>query len=168
MEAKGIFKKTELGRAEVEGRQMELSQHERRILILVNGDKDVDALSRLSLCENSGEILIALLEKGLVEPVETAQTAASASSAGAADAQPAPEMGAREFLVNTLNTMANRVRVKGLVQEIGSVEDIDGLKELINSWYQAISDTPAGMYQADNLKKQLQELIAWEEVHGLR
>ena len=83
-------------------------------------------------------------------------------------AQPAPETGARDFLINTLQALANRVRVKGLVQEIDAVDDIEGLKGLVNSWYQAISDSPAGMYEADNLKNQLQELIAWEEVHGLR
>jgi hypothetical protein len=58
-----------------------------------------------------------------------------------------------------LLTFANRVRVGKLIEQIQSADDIDSLKELIKPWYQAISDTPGGMYQADDLRDEVRKLL---------
>jgi len=58
-----------------------------------------------------------------------------------------------------LLTFANRVRVGKLIEQIQSAEDIESLKELIKPWYQAISDTPGGMYQADDLRDEVRKLL---------
>jgi hypothetical protein len=168
MEYNGIFQKTEAGRAEIEARQLGLTQQERRVLILVNGKNDSTALARLSLCENSIDLLQSLVEKGLAEPIASPVPDAKAAVQGDTGIPSEPEIGARDFLCNTLQTLANRVRVKALVTEIRMVEDIDSLKGLVQSWYQAISDSPAGMYEADKLRDQLRQLIAYEEANGLR
>ena len=71
-------------------------------------------------------------------------------------------------MCNTLLTFANRVRVGQLIEQIKAVEDIDGLRDLVKPWYRAISETPGGMYQADDLKQEVGQMIDDEEVVGLR
>jgi hypothetical protein len=177
MKASEIFHKTAKGQSEVETRANALSVKERRVLILVNGENNAAKLKQLSLCENIVEILDTLLSGGFISQ-DTATTPraefeAEADSASGTDitdtTETTPhEVSAREFMCNTLLTFANRVRVSGLIEEINGVEDIEGLKEKIKPWYHAISETPGGMYQADDLRKEVQAMIADEEISGLR
>ena len=167
MDTTEIFAKTSSGQAEINARDQQLSMLERRVLILVNGDKDVASLARLSLCEAVAEILQGLLDRGLIERVEIAR-ARQPDEAPEAQSGDEGEIGARDFLCNTLLTYGNRVRVGKLVEKIKAVEDIDGLKTLIDTWYQAISETPEGMYQVDKLKEALLKLVSAEEASGLR
>lgn len=187
MKASEIFHKTAKGQTEVETRTDALTIKDRRVLILVNGENNAARLKQLSLCENIVEILQTLLEGGFIkqdatnapqaefEP-ETSQ-AASASEADTTETNTTEtnttetsthEVSAREFMCNTLLTFANRVRVAKLIEEINNVEDIEGLKNMVKPWYHAISETPGGMYQADDLRKEVQNLIADEDVTGLR
>jgi hypothetical protein len=169
-----IFQKTQAGRSEIEANQLELTQHQRRILILVNGKNNSAALSKMSLCEDADEILEFLLSKSLVEFVESTQAEAAAppekSQSAVAQSQENAEdqIGTREFLCNTLRTYGNRVRIAKLVQEINAVESVDNLKQLVNPWYREISDSPSGMYDADNLKKRALQMLELEESSGLR
>jgi hypothetical protein len=175
-----IFQKTQAGRSEVEANQLELTQHQRRILILVNGKNDGAALSKMSLCKEADEILEFLLDKDLIELVQVSQSqAAMAPEKSQAPEKPQPaaaqpqktaeeEIGAREFLCNTLKTYGNQVRITKLLQEINAVESVDNLKQLVNAWYREISESPSGMYDADNLKKRALQMLALEEASGLR
>ncbi len=79
-----------------------------------------------------------------------------------------PEIGARDFMCNTLLTFVNRVRVSKLIDDIKAVEDIDTLKNIVKQWYQAIAETPGGMYQADDLGTEVLEMIQNEDVIGLQ
>ena len=169
-----IFQKTQAGRSEIEANQFELTQHQRRILILVNGKKDSAALSKMSLCKDTDDILEFLHSKSLVELFETTQTEAAAiseiSQPPVAQPQETAEeqIGAREFLCNTLRTYGNQVRIAKLLQEISATESVDNLKPLVNVWYREISESPSGMYDADNLKKRALQMLAQEESSGLR
>ena len=71
-------------------------------------------------------------------------------------------------MCNTLLTFANRVRVGKLIEQIKAVEDIDSLKTQVKPWYQAISETPGGMYQADDLRQEVMQMINNEEIVGLQ
>lgn len=73
-----IFQKTQAGRSEIGTNQLGLTQHQRRILILVNGNNDSAALSKMSLCKDADEILEFLLSKSLVEIVEATLAEAAA------------------------------------------------------------------------------------------
>lgn len=180
MKASEIFRKTAKGQSEVETRANALSVKERRVLILVNGENNAAKLKQLSLCENIVEILDTLLSGGFIaqdtttaSPTEFEPETAQAKSASETDPTEITEttdheISAREFMCNTLLTFANRVRVAKLIEEINTVEDIDGLKEKIKPWYHAISETPGGMYQADDLRSEVQKMIADEEISGLR
>ncbi len=170
MKASEIFRKTSKGTSEVESRTDALSVKERRVLILVNGENNAATLRDLSLCDNIVEILENLLSGGFIERLGAAAAQASASFEEEApeEKQDAHDVGAREFMCNTLLTFANRVRVAKLVEEINGVEDVEALKALVKPWYMAISETPGGMYQADDLRKEVNEMLAEEEVSGLR
>lgn len=182
MKASEIFQKTAKGQTEVESRSDALSMKERRVLILVNGENNAAKLKQLSLCENIVEILQVLLDGGFIAPdtssapqtefePETPQVAtASDVDTTEVDTTEANdhEVGAREFMCNTLLTFANRVRVAKLIEEINGVEDVENLKDMVKPWYHAISETPGGMYQADDLRNEVQRLIGAEEAGGLR
>ncbi len=177
MKASEIFHKTAKGQSEVETRANALSVKERRVLILVNGENNAAKLKQLSLCENIVEILDTLLSGGFIAqdtttapPTEFEPETPQAESASETDTTETTghEISAREFMCNTLLTFANRVRVAKLIEEINAVEDVDGLKEKIKPWYHAISETPGGMYQADDLRNEVQKMIADEEISGLR
>ena len=164
MNYKDIFQKTGAGQAEIEANSSTLDMIERRVLILVNGQKDVETLEKFSLCENIGEVVDSLVSKGMIEmaqvaPVAPAAAPATAAPAPVASGGGAPVTGAQEFMVNTLLTFANRVRVSKLIDQIESTQDTDSVKTMVKPWYQAISETPGGMYQADDLKKEVLEMI---------
>ena len=180
MQASEIFSKTSKGQSEIESKSQDLSLKERRVLILVNGENNTARLKQLSLCENIGEILDNLLRLGFIEQRDGAGSSASdvdatepnieidATVPNVQDESGATELGAREFMCNTLLTFANRVRVGNLVEEINAAEDVTSLKDLVKPWYHAISETPGGMYQADDLRKDLRQMIEREEIDGLR
>lgn len=153
-----IFHKTTKGQSEIESRSHGLSMQQRRVLILVNGSNDTAELKRMSLCENVVEILDALLAGDFIDTRDSGATT-QLDYGSAQGASSATDVEASEFMCNTLLTFANRVRVGKLIEQIQSAKDIDALKELIKPWYQAISDTPGGMYQADDLRDEVRKLI---------
>ena len=175
MQASEIFSKTSKGQTEIEHKSNDLSLKERRVLILVNGENNTARLRQLSLCENIAEILDNLLRLGFIEQLGGASASVSAAASSAApepaakeEPDAASEIGAREFMNNTLLTFANRVRVSKLIEEINAVQDVATLKDLVKPWYHAISETPGGMYQVDDLRKDLNQMIEDEEINGLR
>jgi hypothetical protein len=155
-----IHHKTTKGQSEIESRARGLSMQQRRVLILVNGSNDTAELKRMSLCENVAEILEMLLAGDFIDTSSSSTTAVAAQDYGTGqDATSPTDIKASEFMCNTLLTFANRMRVAKLIEQIQSTEDIDGLKELIKPWYQAILDTPGGMYQADDLRDEVRKLL---------
>ena len=167
MKASEIFHKTAKGQTEVETRTNALSMKQRRVLILVNGENNAATLKQLSLCDNIVEILQTLLDGGFIR-LDGASVTQTDVTQAVQETVSAVEVSAREFMCNTLLTFANRVRVAKLIEEINAVEDIDALKDMIKPWYRAISETPGGMYQADDLRNEVQKIIADEEVVGVR
>lgn len=167
MKASEIFHKTAKGQSEVATRANALSVKERRVLILVNGENTAAKLKQLSLCENIVEILETLIDGGFIQH-EDMTDSSTYDRTQPNQPESATDVSAREFMCNTLLTFANRVRVAKLIEEINAAGDIENLKELVKPWYQAISETPGGMYQADDLRNEVQKLIADEEVVGMR
>ncbi len=62
-------------------------------------------------------------------------------------------------MCNTLSTSGYRVRVGGLIKQIGECGGGDALRALVDPWYEALAETPGGIYQADDLKKAVLALI---------
>ncbi|MDJ0776660.1 MAG: hypothetical protein QNJ85_02275 [Gammaproteobacteria bacterium] len=163
MQTSDTFSKTPRGQSEIDHRTGALSMKERRVLILVNGHNDAATLAQLSLCDNIEDILHNLLRLEFIQPVAHAVNPAGTGGGASMDSQPADaeadEADPREFMCNTLLTFGNRVRVAALVEQIYATDDLAALQGLVKSWYAAISETPGGMYQADDLRKDLQKML---------
>ena len=154
MNAGETFRKTPKGQSEIETRSRALSMKERRVLILVNGQNDLAKLKDFSLCEDISEIVKRLLDLGFIE--STGKSRQPSSTVGET---PQEDIGARELMINTLLTFGNRVRVAGLIEEINARENADDLADMVKPWYDAIAETPGGMYQVDDLRKEVLALI---------
>lgn len=158
------YDKTVNGKNEVTDNAAGLSMMERRVLILVNGENEVEKLAKLSLCDDIDATLDRLLELGLIQVAETtlveiAPQAAPEKAAAADDVT----VTARDLMCNTLQTFGNKVKIAGLHQTISEINDPEALKDLVKPWYQALSETPGGMYQADDLRKEVLELLQRED-----
>ncbi len=163
------YDKTVNGKNEVTDNAAGLSMMERRVLILVNGENEVEKLAKLSLCDDIDATLDRLLELGLIQVAETtlveiAPQAAPEKAAAAADVTVTEiTVTARDLMCNTLQTFGNKVKIAGLHQTISEINDLEALKDLVKPWYQALSETPGGMYQADDLRKEVLELLQRED-----
>ena len=166
MKSSDIFHKTAKGQAEIETKTNALTVKQRRVLILVNGQNNAATLREYSLCDNIAEILGTLLGRGFIDHGDT--TGAKYDRAAKEGPTTEINLGAREFMCNTLLTFANRVRVGKLIDEINAAENVDSLKDLVKPWYRALSDTPGGMYQADDLRKELLQMLQNEDIGGLQ
>jgi hypothetical protein len=99
---------------------------ERRVLILVNGENEVEKLAKLSLCDDIDATLDRLLELGLIQVAETtlveiAPQAAPEKAAAADDVT----VTARDLMCNTLQTFGNKVKIAGLHQTISEINDLE-------------------------------------------
>jgi hypothetical protein len=194
MKASDIFQKTASGLSEIGNRGDALTAKQRRVLILVNGKNDTSTLKKLSLCNNIAEILDTLLRQGFIdrqgggtaydyapdttlpqvpEAYDYAPDTTLPQVPEAYDYAPdttlpqVPEAGARELMCSTLMIFSNRDSVGELIEQINAVEDIDSLKELIRPWHQAMTETPSGTCQADELRQEVLQMIQDEEINGL-
>jgi len=160
MELDSIYQKTPQGTSEMNNQGSTLSVMERRVLILINGKKDVQTLEKQSLCKEVDRVIKKLIDLQFIElPATDKKPEASVATKDSTQDRTAEEPDAREFMVNTLLTFSNRVRTKGLIEDINNALDMEQLKQQIQPWYRAISETPNGMYQADDLKTRIQEMI---------
>ena len=170
MNTNDMYDKTSTGQREVNENASGLSMMERRVLILVNGENDVEKLAKLSLCEDIEAVVDRLLELEMVEVTEPTHVETEAPAEAANDASSSNDetdvhtISAREFMCNTLNTFGNHVRVAPLHMQIAKTTDLEALRQLLKPWYQSISETPGGMYQADDLRKEVLEMLHREEV----
>ncbi|NDP39697.1 MAG: hypothetical protein GZ093_13250 [Rhodoferax sp.] len=87
-----IFGKTEAGRAEMAGRSYKLSALQRRVLILVDGQKTVNALGAFVRVGELDAVLDHLLHEGLIEStvISTSLQAPAAPGFSAAELTQAP------------------------------------------------------------------------------
>jgi len=164
-----IYDKTENGKKEITDSAAGLSMMERRVLILVNGEKEVDKLAKLSLCDDIDTTIDRLLELGLIE-VEETTVVEIAAQAAPGDTTTDNEVTvtevtvtARELMCNTLQTFGNKIKIADLHSTIAETNDPGALKSLVKPWYHALSETPGGMYQADDLRKEVLDLMQREE-----
>lgn len=163
-----IYDKTETGKQEINDNAAGLSMMERRVLILVNGENENDKLARLSLCDDLAGTIDRLLELGLIEVAESTVVEVPAQAAPEVMAEDDTEadeviVAARDLMCSTLQTFGNKVKIAGLHNSIAETGDLAALKDLVDPWYHALSETPGGMYQADDLRQEVLDLMQREE-----
>lgn len=161
-----MYDKTSNGQQEVSANAAGLSMMERRVLILVNGQHDSDRLAKLSMCDDIDGVVNRLVELEFIETAEPNQVEVENIAPATDDVTQveAQAITAREFMCNTLQTFGNQMRIAKLYNQISDCTDLVSLKHLVKPWYESISDTPGGMYQADDLRKDLLELLHDEEL----
>jgi hypothetical protein len=162
-----IYDKTDTGKKEITDSAAGLSMMQRRVLILINGENEVEKLAKLSLCDEIDATIDHLLELGLIEVPEPtvveipAQAAPENAPVAAGDEV---TVTARDLMCNTLQTFGNKIKITDLHDTIAETSDLEALKDLVKPWYHALSETPGGMYQADDLRKEVLDLMNREEV----
>lgn len=97
-----LFSKTEAGRAEMAGRSRNLSALQRRVLILVDGQKTVNALGAFVRVGELDAVIDHLLHEGLIESTAISdslqQPAAPGFSAAELAEAPRPATNPQEFV----------------------------------------------------------------------
>ena len=163
MEHDSIYKKTPLGVSEMNNRDSTLSVMERRVLIVIDGIKDIKSVEKLSISKEIDENIESLINLKFIEPMTVEVTSTklptSASEWSDNEVSVVEGTGIKDLMINTLLTFSNRVRTRDLINEINSTETLGEVKQMIQPWYTAISETPNGMYEADNLKSRVLEMV---------
>jgi hypothetical protein len=67
MSNNSLFSKTSKGQVELDTRSGALNMRQRRVLILIDGERNPEALQRRSLCDAIDTMLTSLLDKGMIE-----------------------------------------------------------------------------------------------------
>lgn len=157
------FVKTARGQEELTTRSGRLGARARRLLILADGQRTLDELTRLSGDENAAATLQELEDGGFLEHVAAAPPAGATPNAvqalvgapgGAKDLQMA-----RDFMMNTLRTFNGPYAKLDLVKRIHASRREEELRELFDEWLQAITETTMGRKRADELSERLLKVM---------
>lgn len=75
----GVYARTEAGAAEIKARALELTRAQRNLLIVIDGKSAIGSFARIAGCapEQMGDLLLPLVEHGLVAPVADASNRAT-------------------------------------------------------------------------------------------
>lgn len=162
------YLKTAKGQEEINSRTHGLGLRARRVLILVDGERDTDVLAAMSGAPDVEDVLTVLVEGGFIEASVAPQAAATASAA-VVEPIPAPKGAgasaekvkmARDFMMNTLRTFHGPYGKLDLVKRIHSSNAEDELHGLFDEWLVSITETSIGRKRADELSARLRGVLA--------
>ena len=177
MQAQDVFHKTAKGQLEIDQKAADLSMRERRVLILINGQRTAGQVRQMSMVENFSEVVDKLRAQGFIgieggapqsvpAPFEPAKSA-TVIDFPEPEETPSNRVDPRVFMTSSLLRFANRIRVKDLLAQIENASDTQNLKALVKPWYNEIAESPTGIFEADDLKTTLLDLLLEEEVEGV-
>lgn len=166
-----VFHKTAKGVEEMEKRCHGLSPKVRRVLIMVDGKRSVDALRDMALSDDLSHVLGALEEDGFIE---VASIATAAGMVPAPDgplpsitsfrdepppADPMRLQMSRNFMSNTVNAFAGSLGNSSLLERIAAAGSLADLRVCFPEWYQSIVMSRDGRREAERLRAKLLETI---------
>ncbi len=157
--------KTDKGHREISERSGGLGLRARRLLILIDGQRDAEELGRLAGDSQVEETLRTLAEAGFVEtlaapaPTVAAPAAQSAPPPAARSGRQASLGMAQDFMMNTLRTFHGPYGKLDLVKRIHATTHADELRTLFDEWLHSISETRIGRKRADELSARLLEVM---------
>ena len=159
-----VYTKTARGLDEIAHRSNAIGLRARRVLILIDGARTLDALQALSGDAELAATLAQLEEGGFISaqaaPAPTVDVelrtapAPAKSSAPPAHAAPGMQM-ARDFMINTLRTFHGPYNKLGLMKRIQDSQERPDIEALIDEWLRSISETRLGRNRAQELKERL-------------
>ena len=159
-----VYTKTARGLDEIAHRSNAIGLRARRVLILIDGARTLDALQALSGDAELAATLAQLEEGGFISaqaaPAPTVdvelRTAPAPAKASATPAHAAPGMQmARDFMINTLRTFHGPYNKLGLMKRIQDSQERPDIETLIDEWLRSISETRLGRNRAQELKERL-------------
>ncbi len=163
-----IYCKTPLGQKAITSRSMPLLALERRVLILIDGERTVAELYQLLSQKNIFESIASLKEKGLIRciagedpPVPTPPPpvphfiSASASMISLADA----DLSAVKSLMISSSRQGLGLMAVRLVQDIEEINDAQTLKATMARWNMALRESRSAAAQADQLLQEAKALL---------
>ena len=161
-----IARKTQRGLAELTQRTLNLGGLTRRLLILIDGQRDRAELQRLMGSHDIAPLLIELTELACIEGATAplASDPARLSAAPAWDPGSLPQRSAadlnkgRNFIINTLSTFTGPYSHADLMSTALQAPDQLSLRALLPQWRAAleVSTTPRRL---DELEAQLLQVI---------
>lgn len=167
-------RKTALGSEELERRSLGLGVIERRLLILIDGQRGVAELQTMMGKTEIGPLLDHLVEVGCVlwpgrEGASAAKPAPAPEARSAVAAAPAPEGGAerspkeremaRNFMINTLLTFIGPYANPELMKRIQAAPDSATLRLLYPEWRELMDSPRAAGKRMAELDKELQKVL---------
>jgi len=166
------FAKTETGQQEIQKRSLGLAPLVRRLLVLVDGQRTGKDLAVFVAGNEVEPILRELVDKGCVEakaaavPVEPVRAAPGpATPSGlsvlpdAATRTPAENDMARNFMVNTVNTVFGQHSRLTLIETISRSKTTDELRQAYLSWLQAMEADRTGAKRLPDLREKLFKVL---------
>jgi hypothetical protein len=161
----GKYCKTAKGHQEISERSAGLGLRARRLLILIDGQRDSEELGRLAGDAQVEDMLHTLAAGGFIEP-DAAPVAATIALAGPVSPAPAAHGGrqaslalAQDFMMNTLRTFHGPYGKLDLVKRIHASTHGAELRALFDEWLHSISESRIGRKRADELSARLLEVM---------
>lgn len=178
-----VFSKTEKGREEMAKRSHGLNPAQRRILILIDGSKTVNALAEMNAAMTASgqfeEILVFLAEQGFIVVAASESESPAAPPAVTARDKPAvaEEMVAeksgrldavenlaalrevKDFMTTTAQTYLGLLSAP-LIQRIEQARTSSQLMSLVGQWNMALRDSAQGRRFADAYLEQVRTALA--------
>lgn len=176
-----LLSKTPLGVEEMQARKLGLSPLERRVLILIDGKRNVEELAAMAGNVALPDILANLMEKGCIQAtgrVAAAGPAAPAAPAGAvaapAGASPADEFAglpdpamrspkevemARNFMMNTVNTVFQPNTRLSLLEAIASCKTAEDTRRVYHRWAETIGSSAIGARRLPEFREKLFQVL---------
>jgi hypothetical protein len=167
-----IFAKTPKGQEEIEKRGGGLTPRVRRLLIFVDGKRNVEDLHALIAADDLTHTLGLLEEQGYIEavaakdrtgknvPLSTAQQLPAITAfRDLADADSMSLAKARNFMTNTIGAFVGPVGTSTLLDNINKAESHLELRAVFDDWYYVIVSSRDGRREAETLRAKLLEVI---------
>lgn len=179
------FAKTSAGVSEIQTRALGLNPLLRRLLVLVDGKRSFSELVTYVSGHDLSALLEELLGKGCIEEKEVPKPAKISAAAPASPQAVASavdsvksftEQGlmalapmesrsakdvrmARDFMINTVNTMFGQYTRLTLVEAIHACQSTADLRKVYPEWVRAMSESSIGSRRLPELNKQLAQTL---------
>lgn len=169
-----VYAKTVRGQKEIQDRSVGLTLLERRLLLLMNGQRRLTELAELMPGQDLQPLLQTLLDKTCVEPAQPAAPSAASAPQAPAVASATDALGAlppaaqrtaaqnemaRNFMVNTVNTVFGQYTRLTLIEAITQAKGTDGLRQAYFMWAAALEDNRIGAKRLPELQSQLFKVL---------
>ncbi|MCZ4305394.1 hypothetical protein O4G98_11690 [Zoogloeaceae bacterium G21618-S1] len=159
------YAKTAKGVTEVETRADRLKPALRRLLILVDGKKPLDALKSLIGVDEIDEPLSQLVEGGYIEAVDAANDAGAAAGSNVttafdltslpAERDPKALDKARNYMINTLKHFHGPYTKLDLMRVVQASESHAQLREHYADWLRCMHESSMAERRLDELNREL-------------